>query len=337
MPSDNSSTARQGRAGHRRQHRAGAGHGAWRWPRPGARHRRRRPQPGDRDGRRGREPRAASSARSHADLTHHRADRRASSPRRSQRFGRLDILVNNAGMIRRADALEFTETDWDDVMNVNLKSRFLPGPGGGARDDRARARRQDHQHRLDAVLPGRHPRARPIPRARAASRASRACSPTNGRRKGINVNAIAPGYIATNNTEALRHDEVRNREILARIPAGRWGKPDDLSGAAVFLASARPTTSTGRCCRSTEAGWRAEPRGRGKSAARRPPHRRTAAPPHRRTAAPPHRRTAHRRTVASPHRCDGRESLRCNRVFKAFSRRRMQARRARLPKSRFWG
>ena len=103
--------------------------------------------------------------------------------------------------------------------------------------DRRRARRQDHQHRLDAVLPGRHPRAVLHRQQERRARASPRLLANEWAAKGINVNAIAPGYFATNNTAALRADETRNRQILERIPAGRWGKPSDLGGAAVFLAS----------------------------------------------------------------------------------------------------
>jgi 2-deoxy-D-gluconate 3-dehydrogenase len=153
-----------------------------------------------------------------------------------QRFGRLDILVNNAGMIRRADALEFSEKDWDDVMNVNLKSAFFLS--------QAAAR--------EMIGSGRGGKVINIASMLSFQGGIRVASYTASKSgiagltrllanewaaKGVNVNAIAPGYFATNNTEALRHDEGRNRDILARIPAGRWGKPDDLSGAAVFLAS----------------------------------------------------------------------------------------------------
>ena len=114
----------------------------------------------------------------------------------------------------------------------------LPVPGGRRGTCIAQGQRQDHQHRLDAVVPGRHPRARPTPRARAGLAGITRLLANEWAAKGINVNAIAPGYIETNNTAALRADANRNREILARIPAGRWGTPADLGGAAVFLASA---------------------------------------------------------------------------------------------------
>jgi 2-deoxy-D-gluconate 3-dehydrogenase len=153
-----------------------------------------------------------------------------------EHFGAVDILVNNAGIIRRNDALEFSESDWDAVMNVNLKTAFFLS--------QAAAR---HMLKL-----GRGGKIINIASMLSFQGGIRVVSYTASKSgiagmtrilanewaaKGINVNAIAPGYIATNNTTALRSDETRNREILARIPAGRWGKPDDLAGATVFLAS----------------------------------------------------------------------------------------------------
>ena len=153
-----------------------------------------------------------------------------------ERFGRVDILVNNAGSIRRADALEFSEKDWDDVLNVNLKSVFFLS--------QAAAR--------EMIGSGRGGKIINIASMLSFQGGIRVASYTASKSgiagltrllanewaaKGVNVNAIAPGYFATNNTEALRQDEVRNRDILARIPAGRWGQADDLGGAAVFLAS----------------------------------------------------------------------------------------------------
>jgi 2-deoxy-D-gluconate 3-dehydrogenase len=153
-----------------------------------------------------------------------------------ERFGGLDILVNNAGTIRRADALEFSETDWDDVLNVNLKSVFFLS--------QAAAR--------EMIGSGRGGKIINIASMLSFQGGIRVASYTASKSglagltklmanewaaKGVNVNAIAPGYFATNNTEALRQDEVRNKDILARIPAGRWGRPEDLGGAAVFLAS----------------------------------------------------------------------------------------------------
>jgi 2-deoxy-D-gluconate 3-dehydrogenase len=148
----------------------------------------------------------------------------------------VDILVNNAGTIRRADAIDFTEADWDAVMNVNLKSVFFLC--------QAAARQM--------LLAGRGGKIINIASMLSFQGGIRVASYTASKSglagltrllanewaaKGINVNAIAPGYVSTNNTTALRNDETRNREILARIPAGRWARPEEIGGAAVFLAS----------------------------------------------------------------------------------------------------
>ena len=152
-----------------------------------------------------------------------------------ERFGRLDILVNNAGMIRRADAIDFTEADWDAVMDVNLKSAFflaqaaarpMLSQGGGKIINIASMLSFQGGIRVASYTASKSGLAG-LTRLLANEWAA----------KGINVNAIAPGYFETNNTTALRADEDRSRDILARIPAGRWGKPSDLGGAAVFLAS----------------------------------------------------------------------------------------------------
>jgi 2-deoxy-D-gluconate 3-dehydrogenase len=151
-------------------------------------------------------------------------------------FGHIDVLVNNAGIIRRNDALEFSEADWDAVIDVNLKSVFFlsqavarqfvrQGTGGkiinvaSMLSFQGGIRVASYTASKSGVLG--------LTRLLANEWAA----------KGINVNAIAPGYMATNNTAALRNDRERNDEILARIPAGRWGTPDDLAGSVVFLAS----------------------------------------------------------------------------------------------------
>jgi 2-deoxy-D-gluconate 3-dehydrogenase len=153
-----------------------------------------------------------------------------------QRFGRLDILVNNAGMIRRADALEFSEQDWDEVTNVNLKSVFflaqaaareMIGSGRGGKIINIASMLSFQGGIRVASYTASKSGVAGLTRLMANEWAA----------KGVNANAIAPGYFATNNTEALRQDETRSRDILARIPAGRWGLPSDLGGAAVFLAS----------------------------------------------------------------------------------------------------
>ena len=152
------------------------------------------------------------------------------------RFGRIDVLVNNAGIIRRADAIDFTEEDWDDVMNVNLKSAFfltqavakhmLARGGGGKIVNIGSLLSFQGGIRIPSYTASKH--------GIAGLTKLLACEWAG---KGINVNCIAPGYCVTNNTEALRNDPDRSTQILGRIPAGRWGTPDDLGGTAVFLAS----------------------------------------------------------------------------------------------------
>jgi len=157
-------------------------------------------------------------------------------------MGKLDILVNNAGIIRRTPALEFTEVDWDEVMQVNLKAAFFL----------SQAAARHFMGRTD--IPEGHSRGKIINVASVLSFQGGILVPSYTASKSglagltrllanewaalrINVNAIAPGYMVTRNTEALRRDPQRYPAILARIPAGRWGDPDDLKGVAVFLAS----------------------------------------------------------------------------------------------------
>ena len=147
-----------------------------------------------------------------------------------------DILVNNAGVIRRGDAVDFPEADWDAVMDVNLKAAFFTCQAFAkevfARDGRGRivniASLLSFQGgiRVPSYTASKHGIAG-ITRLLANEWAAR----------GINVNAVAPGYIETNNTEALRADPDRSRSILERIPAGRWGDPSDIAGAVVFLCA----------------------------------------------------------------------------------------------------
>ena len=151
-------------------------------------------------------------------------------------LGRADILVNNAGIIRRADATEFSEEDWDAVMDVNIKACFFMS--------QAFAR-----HVLAAGHRGKIINVASMLSFQGGIRVATYTASKSGvagltrllanewAGRGINVNAIAPGYFATANTQALRADAERSRDILARIPAGRWGEPSDLAGAAVFLAS----------------------------------------------------------------------------------------------------
>ena len=148
----------------------------------------------------------------------------------------IDILVNNAGIIRRADALEFSEVDWDDVMDVNLKALFFTSQafaravmarsGQGAVVNIASLLSFQGGIRVPSYTASKHGVAG-LTKLLANEWAAR----------GINVNAVAPGYIETNNTEALRADPERNKAILDRIPAGRWGAASDIAGAAVYLCT----------------------------------------------------------------------------------------------------
>jgi 2-dehydro-3-deoxy-D-gluconate 5-dehydrogenase len=151
--------------------------------------------------------------------------------------GRIDILINNAGIIRRADALDFTEADWDDVMNVNLKGTFFLAQA--AAREMVRAGRGGRIINIASMLSFQGGiRVASYTASKSGIAGLTRLLANEWASKGINVNAIAPGYVATNNTTALRADENRSREILARIPAGRWAKPEDIAGAAVFLSSA---------------------------------------------------------------------------------------------------
>ena len=168
-------------------------------------------------------------------------------------MGGVDILVNNAGIIRRADILEFGEKDWDDVINVNMKSLFFLS--------QAVARQMAKQGRggkivnIASMLSFQGGIRVPSYTASKSAVAGLTKLLANDLAKyGVQVNAIAPGYMATDNTEALRKDPKRNDEILGRIPAGRWGTPDDLKGAAVFLSSKASDYVTGYVV-AVDGGW----------------------------------------------------------------------------------
>ncbi len=152
-------------------------------------------------------------------------------------LGRCDILVNNAGIIRRADALEFSEADWDAVMDVNLKAAFFLAQAA-AKAMLAEGRGGKIINIASMLSFQGGIRVASYTASKSGIAGLTRLLANEWAAKGINVNAIAPGYFATNNTTALRADESRNRDILARIPAGRWGDPSDLAGAAVFLSSA---------------------------------------------------------------------------------------------------
>jgi len=150
-------------------------------------------------------------------------------------LGHIDILVNNSGIIRRAPAEEFTEKDWDDVMDVNAKSIFFLSQAA------ARHMIKRGKGKIINIASLLSFQGGILVASYAASKGAVAtltkAMANEWAQKGINVNAIAPGYMKTQMTLPLQEDENRNREILERIPAGRWGEPEDLKGAVVFLAS----------------------------------------------------------------------------------------------------
>lgn len=151
-------------------------------------------------------------------------------------FGHVDILVNNAGIIRREDSIEFTERDWDDVMNINIKTvfflaqatakQFVKQGSGGKIINIASMLSFQGGIRVPSYTA-----------SKSGVRGVTMLLANEWAKHNINVNAIAPGYMATANTEQLRKDKRRAAEILDRIPAGRWGLPSDLAGPVVFLAS----------------------------------------------------------------------------------------------------
>jgi 2-deoxy-D-gluconate 3-dehydrogenase len=166
--------------------------------------------------------------------------------------GKVDILVNNAGTIRRQDSTEFTECDWDDVMNVNLKSVFFMCQRVG-------------RHMLERGS-GKIINIASMLSFQGGIRVASYTASKSGvagitrllanewARKGLNVNAIAPGYVETDNTAQLRADPARARAILDRIPAGRWATPQDMGGAAVFLASRASDYVNGHIL-AVDGGW----------------------------------------------------------------------------------
>ena len=169
------------------------------------------------------------------------------------RFGRLDILINNAGTIRRAPAVDYSEEDWTTVIEVNLSSVFrLSKLAGKHMIDTRRGGKIVNIASLLSFQGGIT-----VP-AYAASKGGVAqltkALANEWAKHQINVNAIAPGYMRTTNTAALQADETRNRQILERIPAGRWGEPEDVAGAAVFLSSSASNYVNGHVL-VVDGGW----------------------------------------------------------------------------------
>ncbi len=189
------------------------------------------------------------------------ADLSNADPREARRIvrecvetlGRIDILVNNAGIIIRQDIMEFEESSWDAVMDTNLKSLFLLSQAaaegfikqgeGGKIINIASMLSYQGGIRVVSYTASKHG-VMGVTRAMANELAAH----------NIQVNGIAPGYMATDNTEALQKDPVRSKEILGRIPAGRWGDPEDMQGAAIFLASPASDYITGYTI-AVDGGW----------------------------------------------------------------------------------
>ncbi len=172
-------------------------------------------------------------------------------------LGRLDILVNNAGIIRRADSVDFTEEDWDAVIDTNLKSVFFLAQAAGRHMIAQHATHGQRGKIINIASMLTFQGGISVPSYTASKAGVGGLTKLLANEwaaKGINVNAIAPGYIATNNTDALRADPDRNASILARIPAGRWGRGEDLGGAAVFLASAASDYVDGHIL-AVDGGW----------------------------------------------------------------------------------
>ncbi|KQM48146.1 2-deoxy-D-gluconate 3-dehydrogenase [Sphingomonas sp. Leaf208] len=168
------------------------------------------------------------------------------------KLGGLDILINNAGIIRRADAVDFTEADWDAVIDTNLKSVFFLCQAAGRHMIVQGSGKIVNIASMLTFQGGIR-----VPSYTASKSGIGGLTKLLANEwaaKGINVNAIAPGYIATNNTAALQADETRNRSILDRIPAGKWGDASDLGGAAVFLSSAAANYVQGHIL-AVDGGW----------------------------------------------------------------------------------
>ena len=169
------------------------------------------------------------------------------------KFGKVDILVNNAGTIRREDAINYKENDWDDILNLNLKTLFFLSQAvakeminqktGGKIINIASMLSYQGGIRVPAYTASKS----------GVKGLTKALANEWAKYK-INVNAIAPGYMVTDNTKAIREDEKRNKEILGRIPAGRWGTPEDLAGAVIFLSSKASDYIDGECI-AVDGGW----------------------------------------------------------------------------------
>lgn len=169
-----------------------------------------------------------------------------------EKLGGLHILINNAGIIRRADSADFTEADWDAVIDTNLKSVFFLCQAAGRH---MLAQGEGKIVNIASLLSFQGGIRVPSYTASKSGVAGLTKLLANEwAARGVNVNGIAPGYIATNNTAALQADETRNRQIQERIPAGRWGEASDIGGAAVFLSSVAANYIHGHVL-AVDGGW----------------------------------------------------------------------------------
>ncbi|AOZ88508.1 2-deoxy-D-gluconate 3-dehydrogenase [Bacillus xiamenensis] len=173
-------------------------------------------------------------------------------PKAIEMMDSVDILVNNAGIQRRAPAAEFPEQDWDDVIKVNLKAVWILCQQAGKHMLEKKSGKIINIASIASFQGGLYVPAYAAAKG-AVGQLTKALA-NEWSSSGINVNAIVPGYIATEMNTALIDDPVRSRQILERIPAGRWGNPDDFKGAAVFLASAAANYVHGHLL-SVDGGW----------------------------------------------------------------------------------
>ncbi len=167
--------------------------------------------------------------------------------------GHVDILVNNAGIIRREDSLEFSEKNWDDVMNINVKTVFFFSQAVANQF----VKQKTGGKIISVASMLSYQGGIRVPSYTASKSGVKGITMTMANewaKYNINVNAIAPGYMATNNTAALRDDETRSGQILERIPAGRWGTPEDVAGTCVFLASSAADYINGYTV-AVDGGW----------------------------------------------------------------------------------
>ncbi len=168
-------------------------------------------------------------------------------------YGKIDILVNNAGIIKREDALEFSKENWDSVMAININTVFFLSQAAANQFVK-----QGHGGKIISIASMLSfqggIRVPSYTASKSAVKGLTMALANEWSKYGINVNAIAPGYMATNNTQQLRDDETRAGQILERIPAGRWGTPDDVAGPAVFLASSAADYITGFTL-AVDGGW----------------------------------------------------------------------------------